>query len=484
MSAPESIPNRLDAYNLLHNGILAFSRAERAGMRVDTEYCQRKSSHLTRKVERLQRKLEQSDLVKHWKHVYGKSYNPNSNPQLANILYSKRKIEPPKWTPSNKGSTDEETLKEIAQTQLPELQYILDLRKLRKTRDTYIEAFLREQVKGYIHPFMNLHTARTFRSSSDSPNLQNIPKRDKWQMQVCRRALLPRPGHQLLEVDFSKLEVSIAACYHKDPTMLEYLMNPNASDMHGDLAYQCFMLENFDQQIENAGKMKAIDELKKLRDAAKNGFVFPQFYGDYHGNNAVALACEWGGLPKGKWKKGQGLPMPDGKKLSDHLIRKGIKSLDDYVNHIEGIENDFWTRRFPVYQQWKEDWVKEYQKKGYFDTLTGFRCKGIMGRNDVINYPIQGSAFHCLLWSFIELDKVMREEGWKTRIVNQIHDAVVLDVHPDELQHVAETVKRITCIELPKAWPWIVVPLDVEAQITEIDGPWSEKDDFELPKVV
>lgn len=466
-----------DAYKLVHDGILAFARAERQGIRIDVEYCQKKKQHITRKISHLQSKLEVTGLYKTWKGVFKGKVNTDSNYQLSQVLYKKMGIDPPKTTKGGQGATDEEAL---SQLNLPGIQLILQIRKLRKIRDTYLDAFVREQTGGYIHPFFNLHTVRTYRSSSDRPNFQNIPKRDKEAMQICRRALFPREGHQLLEVDFSGLEVSIAACYHKDPTMLSYLEDPH-SDMHGDMAYQIFMLEDYDEEIKKAGGLKKIPEFKVLRDATKNGFVFPQFYGDYYGNNAANLACDWGKLPKGKWKKGQGLLMPGGSHLSDYLIKHRIKSFEQFTEHMKKIEEDFWGRRFAVYGQWRKDWVKGYQKKGYFDMHTGFRCKGVMSRNEVCNYPIQGAAFHCLLWSFIELDRIMQEEQWRTRLIGQIHDAVILDVHPDELEYVAETIQRVTCRDLPEAWPWIIVPLEVEADICPVDGSWADKESYELP---
>ena len=103
-----------------------------------------------------------------------------------------------------------------------------------------------------------------------------------------------------------------------------------------------------------------------------------------------------------------------------------------------------------------------------------------MGRNDAINYPIQGAAFHCLLWSFIELDRIMRVEGWNTRLIGQIHDAIIFDVDPKELRHVTKTIRRVTCKDLPKAWPWIITPLDVDADLCPVDGSWANKEKFKL----
>jgi DNA polymerase-1 len=103
-----------------------------------------------------------------------------------------------------------------------------------------------------------------------------------------------------------------------------------------------------------------------------------------------------------------------------------------------------------------------------------------MGRNDATNYPAQGSAFHCELWSFVELDRIMQEENWDTKLVSQIHDDIIFDVNPDELEHVAKTIKKVTTKDLPKAWPWIIVPLDIEMSLCPVDRPWAEKEKYEI----
>ena len=457
----------LQAYKLFHEGVLAFARAEQLGMRIDVEYCERKKKQLTRKITGLEKELQKAKLIQHWQHYYGKKFNMYSNWQLAHILYDVKKITPVSTTVTGKGSTNDEALSQLG---IPGLDSLLEIRKLIKVRDTYLDAFLREQVNGILHPFFNLNTVRTYRSSSSNPNFQNIPKRDKEAMKICRRAILPRPGHQLLEIDYSGIEVRIAACYHKDPNMIKYIKDPT-TDMHLDMAKELFLLQFMD---------KKIPEHKVLRDAVKNGFVFPQFYGDYYKNCAINMACGWGKLPKkGEWKAGQGISMPTGT-LSDHFISMKIKSLYQYTEHVRKVEEDFWNNRFKVYQKWKNKWWVKYQRKGYLDMLTGFRCKGVMRKNEVLNTPIQGSAFHCLLWSFIEIDKIMMKEKWKSRLIGQIHDAIVIDTHPSELEYVAKIVKQVTCHDLPKAWPWIIVPLDVEADICEVDQSWNKKFNYKL----
>ena len=457
-------PNLPEAYKLLHDGILAFARAEQEGMRIDVDYCLKKKKHLDRKIDLIEQKIRKTKFFMHWERVYGAKANPDSNWQLAHILYSVRKITPTKYTASGKGATDDEALSQI---DLPEIQWILEMRKLKKVRDTYLDAFVREQVDGYLHPFFNLHTVKTFRSSSERINFQNIPKRDKEAMEITRKAIFPKPGHQLLEIDYSGVEVRISECYHHDPVMRKYIEDPT-SDMHGDMACQIFILDKLD---------KSIASHKTMRQAAKNGFVFPQFYGDYYVNCAENIACKWCGLSKGKWSAGQGIEYGDGH-LSDHLIAKGIDTYNKFEAHIQKIENHFWSKRFKVYTRWKDKWWEGYQKNGYVSMYTGFRCSGIMRRNECINIPIQGSAFHCLLWSFIQVDRISREQNWRSRLIGQIHDAMVLDVHPDELDMVASTVHKVTCEDLSKHWTWINVPLEVEAEVCPVDSSWNEKQDY------
>lgn len=397
-------PNTEAAYRLFHEGTLALARAEQQGMRIDLEYCKKKEQHLTRKIHRLEQTFINGDFYRRWAaSTKNRRPNINSNPQLAHFLYDVEKIPPVKFTSTGKGATDEAALEQL---NVPELNAILEIRKLKKIRDTYLKGFVREQVNGKLHPSFNLHTVRTFRSSSDRPNFQNIPKRDKEAKRIIRKAIYPRRGHQLMEIDFGSLEVRVAACYHQDPTMMTYIRDPS-TDMHGDMARQIFKIKNFD---------KKIPEHALLRGAVKNGFVFPQFYGDYYRNCALYMSGNaWCKLPEGRWRAGQGVPLPGGITISDHLIQQGIKSTDAFINHIHKIEQDFWNNRFPVYADWKENWWRNYLKNGYINMLTGFTCYGVMGKNDCINYPVQGAAFHCLLWGFIQLDRYFSEKGFKTR---------------------------------------------------------------------
>jgi DNA polymerase-1 len=460
--------NLVEAYQLMHTGILALSRMERQGIRLDREKAAAAEKELTEKIKQTTNELKSTTFYKEWKRYSGASININSDLQLGNFLYKIKKIKPTKATKTGRGATDNEALQSLA---IPELDYILRIRKLRKMRDTYLAQFIREEVDGVIHPVFNLHTVQTYRSSSDSPNFQNIPVRDKEAKNLIRGLLFPRIGHQLLEVDFSGLEVCIAACYHKDPTMIKYIKDPT-TDMHTDMAAQIFF---FGKEFD-----RSIDPFKTLRGGAKNGFVFPQFYGDYYANNALAL-CKWAELPvKGSFKKTDGLELPDGSFLGAHLIANKVPTYDAFLEHLKKIEHHFWNKRFPVYDSWKKKAWAAYQKQGTFASHTGFEFTGLYNKKEVSNYPVQGSAFHCLLWALIQLDRIMLKRSWRTRLIGQIHDSLIFDVHPEELQEVITAVKNVTEVKLAKRWKWINVPLKIDAELCAVDASWSTKEEIKI----
>ena len=112
-------------------------------------------------------------------------------------------------------------------------------------------------------------------NSSSMPNFQNYPVRDEQLKTIIRKAIIPRKGGQLLEIDYSGIEVRISVCVHKDPKMLEYINNPT-TDMHRDMAMELFLLE--EEEVS-----------KESRYCSKNGFVFPQFYGDYYESCAKSI---------------------------------------------------------------------------------------------------------------------------------------------------------------------------------------------------
>jgi len=85
-----------------------------------------------------------------------------------------------------------------------------------------------------------------------------------------------------------------------------------------------------------------------------------------------------------------------------------------------------------------------------------------------------------LLWSLIEAVKAMLSDRWKTRIIGQIHDAIVFDLYPPERDHIIAVMKLIMTLDVIKHYPWINVPLEISCELCEINGPWSSKHEYKI----
>ena len=454
------IPYTEESQQLFQEGAAALAEVESNGIRIDTVYLDKAIRKMTRKIKYLQEDIMKSEVIKEWKKLYKSKFSIGSNDQLGKVLFDKMGFPCPATTPTGKPKTDEATL---ATVDHPFVKDLLKIRKFQKALSTYLIGLKREVVDGFVHPFFNLHTTLTFRSSSDSINFQNIPVRDPEMAKRIRSAFIARPGRQIIETDYGGIEVKTAACYHKDPNMISYIED-ETKDMHRDMAMECFKLEQ--KQITKA-----------LRHCGKNMFVFPQFYGDWYVNCARDL---WNEITSME------LRTADDISVVKHLFHKSIKELGllnpkekprkgTFERHIQKVENHFWNERFPVYGQWKKEWYDEYKNKGWFESLTGFIYQGYMTRNEVINYPIQGDAFHCLLWSLIELRKELKKQKMKTLIVGQIHDSIVSDVPKEETDDYINMTQEIMVERLMKEWDWIIVPLNIDTEASPVDGNWAQK---------
>lgn len=455
-------PNSPDAYKLMHDGILALSAIEETGICIDVDFCRQQQKHLTRKIDRYTQKLHEDDAVKDWKRRRRSTFNLNSTDQLSDTLYNVMGIKPRVRTAKGSPAVNKEALDAIAED-VPFVKSLLHVRKLQKARDTYINNIIHETVDGLLHPSFSLHTVRSYRSSSQNPNFQNIPTRDPEIKRAIRRAFKPREGHIFGGIDYGSMEVRIAACYHKDPNMLKYLTDPT-TDMHRDVTMDCFM-------IPEAGMVH-----KAARQLSKGAFTFAQLYGDYYVSCAKNL---WTGINKA----GAMLTLADGQTtIVQHLKNNGITSYNKFEDHVKDVEYKFWNKRFGVYNQWKTDWKRAYDKAGYFNMHTGFTCSGYMQKNDVLNYQIQGSAFHCLLWSLIKLYKWLCDNNMRSKIVGQIHDEIVMDMHEDEIEVILAKCRQLMTVDIVEHWPWIVAPLEVDADFCSLGETWYDKAGLILPE--
>jgi DNA polymerase-1 len=460
-------PTTQEAYQFLHDGVLALADVEANGIKIDTALLDRNIEKVVRKIRRVETNLKNNSIWKQWVKQYGRDANLGSRPQLGTIL---SKNHGDAWTdddrtPTGKPKMDENTLSRI---DIPFIQEYLRMQKLQKVLSTYLMGIKREVHNGYLHPVFSLHLARTFRSSSDSPNFQNMPIRIPWVSELIRPVFVAEKDYQLIELDFKGIEVCISACYNKDPNLIKYIKNTEL-DMHRDMAAELFKL---DQD----------DVTKQCRYSAKNAFVFPQFYGDWYVSCAKSL---WDYIGKLK------LTTKDGTPMLDHLKTMGIMKLGlcvpkekpkkgTFEHHVQEVEHRFWFERFKVYREWKESWHQKYQSRGRLTMKTGFTIEGFYSRNDVINYPVQGAAFHCLLWSLIKINDYLKRHRMRTKIVGQIHDSLLTHVHKDEREQFLRIAKRIMTQELVRHWPWIIVPLTVEAEASPLGGNWFEKKVIEI----
>lgn len=453
-------PLRQAGYQLLHDGMIELSIVEGNGIRIDMDKMERTKTDLTLKIADLKEELRKDPVWRVWRKRYGQKASLTSRDQLATVLFEEMDFETDDLTEGGRAATDEEALQKVEH---PFVQSWIRHAKYEKALGTFLKGIEKEVVDGRLHPSFNLHTARTYRSSSDSPNFQNMPVRDKEIAEIIRSNFVASKGSVLVENDFKGIEVSMSACYHHDPNFIAYITTPG-KDMHRDMAAQVYMLEP--NQVS-----------KEARYGAKNKFVFPQFYGDFYIACAKAL---WDWIEKGKLKG------PDGKSLYRHLKRQGITGLgacDPEVDtepgtfemHLKEVEDDFWNNRFGKYGEWRKKWYKKYLEKGYFDLKTGFRVYGSFARNAVTNYPVQGSAFHCLLWTLIQVNRKLRKYQMKSMVVGQIHDSLLGDIRIKELRDYLEIVEETVSVDLRKHWPWICVPMVIEYEIAPEGGSWYEK---------
>lgn len=467
------IPYTTQAYELMHSGTLALARVECNGIRIDVEYLRKTTGRLRKRIDHLQEKIQSSEVVQIWKKKFKGKFKLGSLSQLGEVLYEEMGFECDERTAGGSYKCDEESLSRLNH---PFVKDYLKIKKLEKVLSTYLLGVRREVVNGFLHPFFNLHLVKTFRSSSDSINFQNIPIRDPKIGQIIRQAFIPRPGRRIVELDYSGVEVCIAACYHEDPTMMEYLED-ETKDMHRDMAMECFMLPLKELTPANKEDSDEVKRAKAIRYCGKNGFVFPQFYGDWYIDCARTL---WNYITS------MNLRTRDGRSVLVHLREKGITELGElnpkekprkgtFERHIQQVERSFWEKRFPVYDSWRKKWVKDYRRNGYMLTKTGFICQGWMKRNEIICYPVQGSAFHCLLKSLVRLQQKLDEYKMKSLIIGQIHDSIVNDVPDEELKDFLSLAREVMVDELKDDWDWVNVPIEVEAEVTPVDGNWFQK---------
>ena len=419
---------------------ITFAKMSERGFHIDVNKLQEVKNKLITDSKIAYDKVMNSEEVKKWD---GDAFNFNSSTQLGHLLFDILKVKPLNKTTKGKPSVDKDALPKY---KLPFIKDILEYRRINKILGTYIAQYEREIVNGKVNPWFSLSGVDTFRTGCRNVNIQNVIKRDKEAMNLIRSYIIPTKGNSLIEDDFSGLEISIATCHHKDPTMLKYILDPT-KDMHTEFACDIFLLD-------------AKEVTKEIRQATKGDGTFSLQYGSYY----VLMA-------KNLWEDAEELD------LITHLYNKGIKTYKDFEYHIQKAEERFWKEKFPVYNKWRTDIYNSYKERGYVDQYTGFRCYGPMKRNNTFNTPVQGDAAHVLLFLMNELDKFLEKRHMKSLIIGEIHDSIILDANPDEEEIIDFFIWNFITNKLPKLWPWINVPLTMEKSRSALDGSWANMKD-------
>lgn len=363
---------------------------------------------------------------------------------------------------TKKGAWDvsEEMLESL---HMPLTDNILTARKLAKLKDTYLQGLRSESVpiKGAalsaVYPFFHLHTADTFRSSASAPNFQNIPVRSEMSTKFIRANIKPRPGFCIMGFDYKAMEVSAGCSIHHDGNMTSFL--ESNGDMHAASAKAMGLFTDAEWETTNK-------ELRKtIRQTAKR-FNFASFYGSYYKQTAPTA---WNTIKK----------HPE---LLEHLKVKGIMDYADFEEHMKEVDRNLWEVQFPRYAEWRNETYDFYLKHGYVDLVTGFRCHGPLSRNQSTNAPIQGPAFHCLLWTFDHVSNELAERGMKSGIMGQIHDCLVIEAAADEMDEVKRIVRKygVDGIKSDPQFQWLCTPLAMELEFSktyEEGGNWADMEE-------
>ena len=345
----------------------------------------------------------------------GEEFNINSPKQLGVILFEKLEL-PLEYTKKTKTgySTAVDVLERLAPI-APIVSKILEYRQIAKIQSTYVvglqEAILED---GKIHTRYVQDLTQTGRLSSVDPNLQNIPVRLE-QGRLIRKAFVPEEDNSvLLSSDYSQIELRVLAHISGDEHLIDAFQH--GADIHTSTAMRVFNIE-------------------------KPEYVTPN---DRRNAKAVNFGVVYGISDFG---------------LSNNLgiSRKEAKAY---------IETYF--ERYPGIKDYMERVVREARDKGYVETLfkrrreipdinsRNFNVRGFAERT-AINSPIQGSAADILKIAMIHLDQALEAGAYKTKMLLQVHDEIVLQVPSDELAAIKELVKETmeSAIEL-------AVPLEAD----------------------
>jgi DNA polymerase-1 len=365
--------------------VRVLARMEIVGVGVDRDELQRLSDELAAECDRLRARICDDA---------GEEFNVNSTVKLREILFDRLGLTPQKKTKTGY-STDAATLEKL-RGEHPIVEHLLDYREVEKLRGTYGEGLLAEvDDDGRIRATFNQTVARTGRLSSDAPNLHNIPVRTEIGRSF-RKAFVPAEGFRLLVADYNQIELRCIAHLAEDPGLVDAF--ETGQDIHTATASRVFGVEPDDVSLDQRSKAKMVS------------------YGLAYGMEAYGL--------------GQRLGIPTGEAQS---------ILDAYFE------------AFPAVHDYMDRTVAEARERGYTETLFGRRRQipelsssnyrvRQAGERQAMNAGIQGLAADIFKVALVRLDSALEAAGTTSRLILQVHDEVICEVTPDELDEVTGLV--------------------------------------------
>ena len=360
---------------------------EHAGFLVDGQ-------ELARLGEQYRAKL--SELTARIYELAGESFNINSPKQLGELLFEKMGL--PGGKKTQRGySTDAQVLESLA-GQFEIAAQILEYRKVHKLNSTYIEALLRLRgADGRIHTSFDQVATATGRISSLEPNLQNIPVRSEMGREI-RRAFIAPEGCVLVDADYSQIELRVLA------------------HMSGDETMQGAFLRGEDIHRSTAAAVEGVPPeavTPKMRSAAK----------------AVNFGIVYG--------------------ISDFGLAKNLgisrQEARDFI--------DRYLARYPKVKAYMDACVENGRSHGYVTTLFGRRRylpelksanynQRAFGERAAMNSPIQGTAADIIKLAMVRVNQALSAQGYKSRLILQVHDELIVEAPIEEAQSVAALVRR------------------------------------------
>jgi DNA polymerase-1 len=366
------------------------SEMERCGIRVEPQELRALSSKMEGDLRALEEKICE---------VAGCKFNINSPQQLAKVLFEDLKLPSPvRYGRGKTVSTAADVLETLA-SEHPIASLVLDYRQLSKLKGTYIDALpaLIRPGTGRIHTTFNQAGAATGRLSSSNPNLQNIPIRTELGREI-RAAFVPEPGWGLVVADYSQIELRLLAHVSGDEVLVSAFRN--GEDIHTRTAAEVF----------NVAPLMVTADMRRSAKAVNFGIVY--------GQTSFGLAASLG------------------------IDRK---EADTYIRN--------YFARYTGVKKWIEKTIAEVRQSGVSRTLFG-RERPIPDMNarnpnarsfaerTAVNTPLQGTAADLIKLAMIRIHLRMREEATRARLLLQVHDELVLESPPEEVESVRRMVKE------------------------------------------